>query len=74
MFALGLALIVGGGVALGWNTARRVTRYMPAGEVFTHPTEVFSPAQRGLRRASKFQRRRSALPPTIDRIRSSRSP
>ena len=32
MFALGLALIVGGGVALGaalgWNIARRVTRYM----------------------------------------------
>ena len=24
MFALGLALIVGGGVALGWNIARRV--------------------------------------------------
>ena len=31
MFALGLALIVGGGVALGWNIARRATRYMPAG-------------------------------------------
>jgi hypothetical protein len=35
MFALGLALIVGGlalivggDVALGWNIARRVTRYM----------------------------------------------
>ena len=38
MFALGLALIVGGlalivgdGAALGWNIARRVTRYMLGG-------------------------------------------
>ena len=51
MFALGLALIVGGlalivgggvalGAALGWNIARRVTRYLLGGRSFTHPTEV----------------------------------
>jgi hypothetical protein len=38
MFALGLALIVGGGVALGaalgWNIARRITRCMPGGRSF----------------------------------------
>ena len=34
MFALGLALIVGGSVALSWNIARRVTRYMPGGRSF----------------------------------------
>ena len=31
MFALGLALIVGVGAALGWNAARRVTRYLLGG-------------------------------------------
>ena len=48
MFALGLALIVGGlalivgggvalGAALGWNIARRVTRYMLGGRSFHAP-------------------------------------
>jgi hypothetical protein len=37
MFALGLALIFVGGVALSWNIARRVTRYMLGGRSFHAP-------------------------------------